>query len=168
MLFFSSLLGERTVLIGHPGWSDGRAGIGSATTVRMNDSLLIADLRLEGQELFDRMAALGDASARYIEDIAPLAVRHADRIVVGTHVPPFPEASRYARAPGEPSHLPHFCNVALGEALLRIARAWPKKEFLVLCGHTHERCQWRAADNLVVKVAGAEYGQPAIEEILEF
>ena len=28
--------------------------------------------------------------------------------------------------------------------------------------------QWRAADNLVVKVAGARYGDPAIEEILEF
>jgi predicted phosphohydrolase len=161
-------LGERTVLVGHSGWGDGRAGIGPATNVRMNDSLLIADLKVEGEELFARMAALGDASARYIEDIARLAVQQADRIVVGTHVPPFPEASRHAGAPGQPSHLPHFCNVALGEALLRIARAWPQKEFIALCGHTHERYLWRAADNLVVKVAGAQYGDPVIEEILEF
>lgn len=161
-------LGERTVLIGHPGWGDGRAGMGSATKVRMNDSLLIADLRLEGKELFDRMAALGAASARYIENVAPLAVAQADRIVIGTHVPPFAEASRYAGAPGQPAFLPHFCNLSLGEALLRIARAWPQKEFLVLCGHTHERFLWRATDNLVVKVAGAEYGELAIEEILEF
>ncbi len=66
-------LDERTVLIGHPGGGGGRSGIGSATKVRMNDSLLISDLKLEGQELFDRMAALADASAHYIESIALLA-----------------------------------------------------------------------------------------------
>ena len=42
-------LDERTVLIGHLGGGGGRSGIGSATEVRMNDSLLISDLKLEGR-----------------------------------------------------------------------------------------------------------------------
>jgi hypothetical protein len=134
----------------------------------MNDSLLIADLRLEGADLFARLAELGAASARYFEQVLPEAARQADRIVIGTHVPPFPEASRHEGKPGQPSHLPHFCNLSLGESLLKIARRFPQKEFLVLCGHTHERCEWRAADNLMVRVAGAKYGEPAIEAILEF
>jgi Icc-related predicted phosphoesterase len=161
-------LGERTVLIGHSGWGDGRAGIGPTTPVRMNDSLLIADLRLEGPALFDKLAELGTTSAQYIERVASIAVHQADLIVVATHVPPFPEASRHEGKPGEPSHLPHFCNVAMGESLRKIARTWPHKRFLVLCGHTHERFGCQPEDNLIVKVAGARYGQPAVEEVLEF
>jgi Icc-related predicted phosphoesterase len=161
-------LGERTVLIGHSGWSDGRAGMGPMTPVRMNDSLLIADLRLEGAALFEKLAELGIASARYLESVAAVAVQQADQVVVATHVPPFPEASRHEGAPGEPSHLPHFTNVAMGESLRKIARAWPRKKFMVICGHTHERFTWQAEENLVVKVAGARYGDPAVEEILEF
>jgi 3',5'-cyclic-AMP phosphodiesterase len=161
-------LGEGTVLIGHSGWGDGRAGIGPKTQVRMNDSLLIADLRLEGSALFEKLAELGTASAQYIENIASIAVRNADRIVIATHVPPFPEACRYEGKPGQPTHLPHFTNVALGESLRKIARAWPQKRFLVLCGHTHERFAWQAEDNLIVKVAGARYGEPCVEEALDF
>ena len=56
----------------------------------------------------------------------------------------------------------------MGEALLRISRAFPRKQFLVLCGHTHERCEYRADENLLVRVAKAQYGDPAIEDVLEF
>ena len=161
-------LGERTVLIGHPGWSDGRAGLGPMTPVRTNDSLLITDLRLEGADLFSKLADLGRVSARYIESLASVAVQNADQVVVATHVPPFPEASRHEGAQGKPGHLPHFTNVAMGESLRKIARAWPRKKFLVICGHTHERFSWQAEENLIVKVAGARYGDPAIEEVFEF
>jgi predicted phosphohydrolase len=50
-------LGEDTVLIGHSGWGDGRAGIGSRTTARMNDSVLIADLRLEDRSYLKSWAS---------------------------------------------------------------------------------------------------------------
>ena len=134
----------------------------------MNDSLLISDLRLEGPALFKKLAELGDASARYIERAASAAVQRADQIVVSTHVPPFAEASRHEGAPGDPRHLPHFTNVALGNSLRKIARAWPHKNFVVLCGHTHARYTWQAEENLAVRVAGARYGEPAVEDILEF
>jgi len=40
-------------LIGHGGWGDGRAGLGSLTKIRMNDSVLITDLAgLNDVELF--------------------------------------------------------------------------------------------------------------------
>jgi len=161
-------LGEETVLIGHSGWGDGRAGIASQNATRMFDSVLIADLRLGMLELFEKLGELGRASAQYMERGAPAAARRANRIVIATHVPPFAEASHYQGAPGDPAYLAHFTNVSMGEALLRIARAFPHKQFLVLCGHTHERCEYRAAENLLVRVAKAQYGDPAIENVLEF
>ena len=162
------MLGAETVLIGHGGWADGRAGLGRKTDVRLNDSLLIADLRRSGPALFDKLAELGAASAAYIERMAEFAAHQARRIVIATHVPPYVEASRHEGASGDPSHLPHFTNVALGESLRRVASRWPMKEFVVICGHTHERCTCQAAENLVVKVAGASYGAPAIEDVLSF
>ncbi len=56
----------------------------------------------------------------------------------------------------------------MGEALLGIARAFPRKQFVVLCGHSHERYEYRAAENLTVRVAKAQYGDPAIEDVLDF
>ena len=161
-------LGEETVLIGHSGWGDGRAGIASRNATRMFDSVLIADLRLENRKLFEKLGELGRASAQYMERVAPAAARRANRIVIATHVPPFAEASRYQGAPGDPAYLPHITNVSMGEALLKIARAFPRKQFLVLCGHTHECCEYRAAENLLVRVARAQYGDPVIEDVLDF
>jgi hypothetical protein len=133
----------------------------------MNDSTLIADLAgLYDAELFLRLNALGDESARIITKAVTAALQLAAHVVILTHVPPFPQAAKYEGMPTGAEFLPHFCNAALGEALLQLARAHPDKSFTVLAGHTHSKCEYRAAPNLWVKVAGARYGEPKIADIL--
>jgi 3',5'-cyclic-AMP phosphodiesterase len=158
-----------TVLLGHDGWGDGRAGLGSRSSIGMNDFVLIEELRISDREqLFARLEALGAASAKYAEEMIKRVVSRFDRIIFATHVPPFAQLARYRNAPAEPEFLPFYVNVSLGETLLRLARAMPQKRFEVLCGHTHWTFECDVAPNLKIRVAGASYGNPQVEGILRF
>jgi predicted MPP superfamily phosphohydrolase len=162
-------LSNESVLVGHRGWADGRAGSGSRSTIRLTDHHLIADLsQLDSQELFARLNQLGDESARYISSIGTEALKTAQTLVIATHVPPFVEAARYENKPSEPNYAPHFVNVAMGHAILELAHRNPDRNFVVLCGHTHHAAIYSPAPNLKIKVAGAQYHAPAIAEILHF
>ena len=161
-------LNAETALIGHRGWADGRAGMGSRSPVRMNDQVLIKDLtNLDTEELFQRLGRLGDESADYIRALAPIALAQARNLFVATHVPPFEEAALYGNKPSAPDHAPHFVNVAFGQALREIAAENPEATITVLCGHTHHGAYFHPLPNLKVKVAHAEYAAPAVAEILE-
>ena len=168
-------LGERLVvtlqpglaLIGHGGWGDGRAGVGSNGTTMMNDFVLIEDLRkLEGRELFAKLGELGDESARAIQATAEIALQSHDHLLIATHVPPFALACRHRGLPCDPAFLPHYCNVALGDVLIALAAQNPTKNFTVLCGHTHSQTEYQPAPNLWIKVAPATYGKPEIADTL--
>jgi predicted phosphohydrolase len=68
-------LTDATSLIGHRGWADGRAGLGSSSTARLNDHLLIQNLvRTDPAELFAILNALGEQSAEYIRMTAAKAL----------------------------------------------------------------------------------------------
>jgi len=156
-----------TALIGVDGWADGRAGLGSTTQIRLNDSALIEDLCLgDARSLFAKMRELGDDSARYIAKMLPLASEGATHIIVATHVPPFVEAARYNGRPSDEAFAPHFTNLALGQVLRDYASEHREINVTVLCGHTHGRFVFEAAPNLHVRVAGGLYRRPAIEEVL--
>jgi len=160
-------LNSETALIGHRGWADGRAGLGSQSPFRLNDQRLIKDLTdLDTEALFQKLGRLGDASADYIRTLAPKAFSRAKNLIVATHVPPFPEAALYQNKPSSPDHAPFFVNVALGEALLEIAAAHPEAGISVLCGHTHHGAWYHPRPNLTVKVAHAAYAAPAIAEAI--
>jgi Icc protein len=162
-------LGCRTVLVGHGGWGDGRAGLGAATSFKSNDSWLIKELaKLPVDQLFEKLRALGEASAHYFCRILPKALEQADHVLVTTHVPPYVEACRHGGQPCSDEHLPYYCNVVLGKTLRSIASIHRDKRITVLCGHTHEACCYEAAPNLSVQVAGAQPGHPRIEAVLEF
>jgi UDP-2,3-diacylglucosamine pyrophosphatase LpxH len=155
-------------LVGHGGWADGQAGLGSNTLITMNDSWLIKDLLLPKPELFRVLRRLGKSSADYMAEILPQAARQARRVIVATHVPPFPQACLHEGKPATADYLPHYVNQAMGEVLVRIAIEYPAVSFEVIAGHTHERCQVRLAPNLMVRVAAAEPSHPRLEEVLEF
>ena len=160
-------LGNDTALIGHRGWADGRAGIGSRSTVRLNDQQYITDLREpDPHQLFAILNRLGDESADYIRAIAPKALENARHLFIATHVPPFVETALYENKPSEPNFAPHFVNLAMGRAMLEVAQKHPDKIITVLCGHTHHRAVYSPALNLKVQVAGAEYRDPQIAAIL--
>jgi Icc-related predicted phosphoesterase len=156
------------VMVGHGGWGDGLAGLGAATSRTMNDSWLIKDLARPKAELFRELQRLGEVSAEYMARILPVAARQAKRVIVATHVPPFPEVCRHEDKPTTDQYLPHYVNQALGEALDRVVDEFPAVQFQVLCGHTHERCRAQVRPNLAVWVAAAEPCHPQIEAVLEF
>ena len=100
--------------------------------------------------------ALGELLAR-----APAS----NKLVVLTHVPPFPEACVYGGAQSEPAWLPWFTCIATGEVLAEYARAHPCKQILVLCGHSHGASVCHPEPNLEVRTGGwppnvDDYGNP--------
>jgi len=162
------LLKHGIALVGIGGWGDGRSGLGNQTPVRMRDSDLIKDLLfLDTDELYEKLNTLGDASARSMAFTLSTALKMADHVYVATHVPPWEEACRHNGSPGTPEYLPHFVNVALGHAIMEIAKENPRKQITVLCGHTHDEYSYQAADDITVKVAGAIYGAPVIAGIFD-
>jgi hypothetical protein len=52
-------LSPGVTLIGHGGWADGRAGMGRASLAQLNDFLLIKDLKVPKDQLFDKLHQLG-------------------------------------------------------------------------------------------------------------
>ncbi len=160
-------LTPEVVLVGHGGWADGKAGLGIDTTIKTNDSWLIQDLTLPKAQLFEEMKKLGEASASYLTTILPRAARQARRVLIATHVPPFPSACFYGGKPATAEALPHYVNQAMGESLIRAARENPHVTFQVLAGHTHERSCVHPTANIKVRVAAAEPCRPQLESVLE-
>jgi Icc-related predicted phosphoesterase len=95
------------------------------------------------------------------------AVKNGNHIIFMTHVPPWLEASRAPNGTvSDPVWRPWFCSILMGKMLERVASDNPTKLFTILCGHTHSSYVHQVADNLVCRVAGAEYGEPQIENII--
>jgi Icc protein len=161
-------LGARTALVGHDGWADGRAGSWATSTVRLNDYLLIHELSgLERKRCLEQMQALAAEGALHLRRVLPEALDGHEHVLVGTHVPPFAEACWHEGQLSDGDWLPHFTSLAAGEAILEAARAHPARRITVLCGHTHGSGVARPLANLEVRTGGAEYGAPAVQEILE-
>ena len=64
-------------------------------------------------------------------------------------------------------YLPFFSSKITGEVLLKVAKANPEIEFLILCGHTHSSSYYKPLNNLTVKAGGVEYGKPIVQEVIE-
>lgn len=155
------VLPDGTYVVGDSGWYDGRNGQQGAPMLIMRDWFLVneyvaADPRATSQ-------AIADTCARTLERKLNDACRlGAERVIVITHVPPYPEAARYMGKPSDGVGLPWFTSRATGDALDRVAAANPRASFEVLCGHTHEHVHYRRARNLNVRTGAASYGAPSI------
>jgi predicted phosphohydrolase len=133
----------------------------------LNDYVLIEELAwLSQEERLLRIQALADDAARQMKQSLDAALERHDHVLVATHVPPFREACWYQGAISNDDYLPHFSSKASGDALLETLERRPGKELLVLCGHTHGAGWTQPLPNLQVRTGGAEYGRPAIQEIL--
>jgi 3',5'-cyclic-AMP phosphodiesterase len=163
-------LAPRVALVGHDGWSDGRAGDYAVSDVFLNDYYLIDELAepLEKEERLRRLNVLGDEAAEHIRRVLPAALDRYDRVIVLTHVPPFREACWHEGRISDDNWAPHFTCVAMGQTLRKIAAAYPRRQITVLCGHTHSAGEARIADNLLVLTGSAEYGRPEIQRVFEF
>ena len=161
-------LTERTILLGHDSWADGRYGDYEASAVELNDYFLIDEFidASKSERLFIMQSLAGQAVS-YLKENMPNAIPKADHIIFVTHPPPFKETSRYNGKIAANVFLPHFSCRIVGDLLSAYALANPEKQFTVLCGHTHSEADIKIHRNLQVLAAQAEYEKPAIQRILE-
>jgi predicted MPP superfamily phosphohydrolase len=161
-----------SVLIGHDGWYDARAGL-LRNRVILNDfheigdfSPLSAHARVP-ESLLMEIRRVADESAAYLDMILPQALARRRKVVLATHVPPFPQAAWHEGRQSGSDYLPFFCSVCVGNVLVKHMEANLDKELLVLCGHTHGEGEAQILPNLKVLTAGAEYGKPRLQGVIE-
>lgn len=158
-------------LVGHDAWSDGRYGDFLSSEVMLNDYLRIASLtNLSDQKRLERLNQLGDEAGEHLRRVLPTALSKYQQVLVLLHPPPFPEACWYDEKPARANdkYLPHFTCKAAGDALLEMADAYPQRELLVLCGHTHGGGHAQMRPNLRVLTGDAKYGEPEIQRVFKF
>jgi len=161
-------LTERTALIGHEGWGDGRLGNYEESPVELNDFYLIDELGVgDPWELLAVLERLGDEAAAHVRSVLPGALDAFEKVVFLTHVPPFREAAWYEGELSSDDYLPFFVCKAVGDILMECMSNHPHRELTVLCGHTHGEGRARVLPNLEVMTGGARYGRPAIQTVLE-
>jgi Icc protein len=162
-------LAPQVGLVGHDGWADARLGDYMRSLIMMNDYRLIEELAgVEKRERWPLLKALGDEAANYVRRTLPGALDRYPRVILLTHVPPFRESCWYQGQISNDEWLPHFSCQAMGDAIIEVMHSYPGRELTVLCGHTHGRGEYRPTKNTVVLTAGAEYGQPEIQQVFEF
>jgi Icc protein len=99
-------LGDDTWLVGHDAWADGRLGKGAASQFVLNDLFCIHDFQgLSHRAWFERIAALGDEAAGFFREILPRAFAERRRVILVTHVPPFPPRRTLRRACASAFHV---------------------------------------------------------------
>lgn len=156
-------------IVGHDGWADGRAGDYPRSLVRMMDFKLIAELApLDKQARWEVLKNLGDEAAAHVRRVLPSALETYRDVVFLTHVPPLRGACWHEGKISDDQWAPHFTCQAVGEALVEIMAAHPRRRLTVLCGHTHGEGECQPLPNLQIITGGAEYGQPTITRVLEF
>lgn len=159
-----------TVLVGVDGWADGRNGGYVQSPVVLNDSKVIHELShsafLGREALLRQMQLLADNDAVLLSEFLTKSVEKNNRIIILTHVPPFVGACWYKGKVADDDWLPFFSSKATGDVIMKFAKQYPKKDFLVLCGHSHSEGIYQPRKNLLVKTGKAEYAEPAVQEIL--
>ncbi len=165
-------LAEDIVLLGVDGWADGRYGDYANSRVSLCDSRLIDDLfqsKLLGKyALLEKMQYFADQDAHLLESgLMSCAVDpKVKKIIVITHVPPYPDLCLYQGKVSGDDFLPFFASKATGDVLTDFAKQHKNIDLLVLCGHTHASATGKPLDNLTIKVGVAEYLEPQIQEVI--
>ena len=156
-------LTDKTYLIGHDGWADGRAGIGQRSGFLLNDYKMISDFRgLSIGSTFQLMEEKADwATQNLVRKIWDVRGNH---ILLVTHAPPWEEACRYNGKASSSEFLPHFSNIGLGKALEQAAEETGSR-ITVLCGHTHEQADITINPRIGVRTLWAQYGNPTFTTI---
>jgi Icc protein len=161
-------LGERTGLIGHDSWADGRLGNASRSELMLNDFFCIEDFQgRTPEQWYVRLNELGDEAAEWVRRVLPDALGRREHVLFLTHVPPFKESCWHRGTISDGEGLPLFACKAVGEALAEIMRQRPDRKLTVLCGHTHSPGVAQILPNLEVRTGHARYGAPCIQEVID-
>lgn len=131
-------LTDDAVLIGQDGWADARYGDFDHSLASLNDSRVIAELYqaflLNKSALKTEMQKLADNDATSLQKTLSDAVNaNIKKMVIATHIPPFPECSWHKDKPSDENWLPYFASKATGDVVSDFAQNHPDIQFLVLC-----------------------------------
>lgn len=161
-------LSEKTALVGHDGWADGRYGDFLNSSIYLNDYRLIQDLLFSNRrELLAKLHSLADEAAGYLKKNLEEGFQKYPHIYLLTHIPPFAEACWYQGKNEVNDWTPHFSSKVVGDALKEVMKDRRDCNLTVLCGHTHNEGRAQILSNLLVITGGAEYEKPAIQDVLE-
>ena len=164
--------GEGKVMIcGVDGFADARYGNAYKSTILMNDHVLIRELKLAGMAggktgLLKKMEELADGDAQRLDAILNKKPDYVKDVVILTHIPPFPEVSKYQGKIAGEEFLPYYTSKATGDILMKHAKANPSIQYLVLCGHSHHEAHFQPLPNLNVYCGKATYGSPHVQEMV--
>ena len=151
-------------VVGDSGWYDGRNGEQGNPRFIMNDWFYITEYR-NNKMLSERAfsAIIADARAATMERKLRAAIDAKNkRIIVLTHVPPWVETCRHMGRPSDEYALPWFSSRIMADVIDQVAKENPDVQFEVVCGHTHDKFEYRRDVNLHVYVSGAAYGAPYV------
>ena len=161
-------LTERTGLLGHGCFADGRLGRAEQSVIQFNDYFYIEEfVRVGLNQRYALMNELGEQAAANIRRTLSGAVRQYRSLYLLTHVPPFREACWHKGAITHDEFLPHLSCKAVGDVLIDIMSKHPDCSLTVLCGHTHGSGEVHILPNLRVITGGAVYGSPQLQALLE-
>ncbi|MEE2642025.1 MAG: metallophosphoesterase [Planctomycetota bacterium] len=161
-------LSERSALIGHDGWSDGRLGDFEKSVVMMHDYHTINDLA--GHNKRDRwevLKKLGDEAGNHIKAQLATAFESYDHVYILTHVPPTRCSCWHNGNISDDQWAPHFTCKAVGDVIREALRKHPDKRVTVYCGHTHGEGESEPQHNWKIVTGKALYGHPSIAGLFE-
>jgi len=164
-------LNSNAVLLGHDGWADARYGDFDHSTVTLNDSRSIAELfqafLLNKSSLKSEMQRLADADAKILEQTLIQTMNsNIKKVIIATHVPPFPESCLHNGKQSDENWLPYFASKATGDVISNFAQNNSEIDILVLCGHTHSDALFKPFKNLEIKAGSAQYYNPTLQEVI--
>lgn len=112
------------------------------------------------------MQKLADTDAAVLHETLCDAIdTDIKKVIIATHIPPFPESSWHKDKPSDENWLPYFASKATGDVIMKFVKKHADIQFLVLCGHTHTAVTIKLSDNLIIKSGHAEYYKSAIQEV---
>lgn len=159
-------LTQDTALIGHSGWYDGLNGDINHSGFFPNGMpefrFVTNFIGLSRQDKKDKLIQLTTEAADILEKQLIEALKNHNTIYLGTHVPPYREASWFKGKISDEDGAPFFSNRIIGERLTKIMEQNKDKRLIVLCGHSHEEAFYKPIPNIDVYTASASYGSPSI------
>lgn len=159
-------LTDKTCLIGHDGWYDGRNGDYWHSNVILTDFTLLREFKWQNRDIrLETMRRLADEGVSHFRRYLTKALIKYNHVIIMTHVPPFREVAYHDGEPSDEYSLPFFTCQAAGELFLKVMRKNPDKRLTVLCGHTHSRREYSPIPNINVLCGRAEYGKLYAEGI---
>lgn len=160
-------LTEYTALVGHDGWSDGKSGDFLGSSVRLNDYLLINDLKyLDKRGLKLKLQQLGEEAAESLRVSLLGALADFKQVIILTHSPPFEEICLYEDKQTDENWAPHFVCRSIGDMLREVLPNYPDRQVILLCGHSHHQAESQVLPNLKAYVGHSNLGLLTIQGVI--